>query len=229
MTPAEVSVIIPSLNEAANIGRAVGSAKSAGAGEVIVSDGGSDDETVAIAEQYEARVIRSPAGRGRQLREGAAAAAGRLLLFLHADNWLAENALLALCRHCDNRGDDGQCLWGGLRQQIESPRRVYRILEWGNAARIRFRGMPFGDQALFVTRSLYQQVGGFRELPLMEDVDLARRLRRVRWPDVLAADVYVDARRWERRGVVRQTIRNWGIQTAHLLGADEQHLFKWYR
>jgi rSAM/selenodomain-associated transferase 2 len=228
MTPAEVSVIIPALNEAERIDRAVRSARSAGAGEVIVSDGGSDDDTVAVARDAGASVIASPPGRGRQLRRGARHAGGGLLVFLHADNGLGENSLRAVCRLADHPADRGT-LWGGFRQQIESPRVIYRWLELGNAARIRCRGMPFGDQAMFVSRSLYDRVGGFAALPLMEDVDLSRRLRRIRWPRLVDAKVHVDPRRWEDRGVVRQTIRNWGIQTAHCFGVGEQRLSTWYR
>ncbi len=228
MTPAQVSVIIPAFNEADRIGRAIGSARAAGAGEVIVSDGGSEDETAAVAAAAGAGVIASPLGRGRQLQLGAQQAGGAVMVFLHADNWLGQDSLAAVCRLADNLADRGE-FWGGFRQRIESPRAIYRWLESGNAARIRCRGMPFGDQAVFVTRRLYDRVGGFAAVPLMEDVDLARRLRRIRWPRLVDADVHVDPRRWEHRGVVRQTIRNWGIQTAHFLGVGEHRLATWYR
>lgn len=228
MTPADVSVIIPTLNEAAGIGRAIESARTAGAEQIIISDGGSGDETVATASRANASVITSAAGRGNQLRCAAEQASGRVLLFLHADNWLAADSLRQLCVCCEKVGDP-QTVWGGFRQQIDSSRSIYRWIEAGNAARIRWRGMPFGDQAMFVAQRLYRQVGGFAALPLMEDVDLARRLRRVRWPLLVDAAVHVDPRRWQARGVVRQTIRNWGIQTAHFLGVSEQRLYKWYR
>jgi len=221
-------VIIPTLNEAERIDRAIRSAMSAGAGEVIVSDGGSEDDTAAVATEAGASVIGSPAGRGRQLQRGVRQASGALLVFLHADNRLGEDSLRAVCRLADNSANPEE-LWGGFRQRIESPRAIYRWLELGNAARIRYRGMPFGDQAMFVTRRLYDRVGGFAALPLMEDVDLSRRLRRIRWPTLVDAEVHVDPRRWEHRGVVRQTVRNWGIQTAHFVGVGEHRLSTWYR
>lgn len=228
MIPRDVSVIIPALNEAERIEAAIESVWQAGAGEIIVCDGGSDDATVKIAQQHRATVVHSPPGRGRQLAKGAEQASGDLLLFLHADNRLGEGCLEQLCR-CAPQTATVSLFWGGFRQQIDSQSFMYRILECGNAARIRFRGMPFGDQAMFVMRGLYDQVGGFPTTALMEDVLLSQALRRRCWPTLINRVIHVDSRRWQQRGVIRQTIRNWGIQLAHSFGVSEDRLAKWYR
>lgn len=228
MTPADVSVVIPALNEAQRVGRAVASAWEAGAGQVVVCDGGSEDDTVAEAARAGADLIAGPRGRGWQLRTGTEQARGEWLLFLHADNWLDPVGLRQLCRCVATRHPIEQT-WGGFKQTIDTEGAIYRALECGNAARIRLRGIPFGDQAMFVTRTLYDRVGGFPAVPLMEDVVLARRLRQLSWPVLVDARVHVDARRWRKRGVLRQTVRNWGIQSAHGLGVSEERLAEWYR
>lgn len=226
-TPEQVSVIIPTLNESQRIEFAVRSAVENGAGQVIVVDGGSNDDTMKIASQAGAQIFSSDRGRGNQLSVGAQNATGRIFVFLHADNRLAERSLNQLCRR-HSQNSEPTVFWGGFRQRIESEKWIFRWLEWGNDARIRLRGMPFGDQAMFVTRELYTTVGGFEAVPLMEDVVLAQKLRRKRWPVLIDARVHVDPRRWQKRGVAGQTIRNWAIQIAHASGVSEQRLAEYY-
>ncbi|QEF98069.1 N-glycosyltransferase [Stieleria maiorica] len=228
MTPRDVSVIIAALNEAERIEAAIGSAWKNGAGEVVVCDGGSEDRTAQLARQSAATVVQSQRGRGKQMAAGASASTRDMLLFLHADNRLGDGCLDALCRCVDRAGDPRAC-WGGFRQRIDAEDAIYRWLEWGNALRVRWRGVPFGDQAMFASRQLYEGVGGFQAVPLMEDVLLAQALRRRRWPLLVDGIVHIDARRWKSRGVIRQTARNWGIQIAHRLGVSEHRLERWYR
>ena len=220
-----ISVIIPALNEAANIVRAVTSAREGGADEVIVADGGSGDETCMLAELSGARVVSSPRGRAVQQNAGARVATGDVLLFLHADNWLAEKAI-AQVRSAAHRRKNSLC--GAFQQKIEASPFIYRLLERGNAERVRWLGLPYGDQAIFVTRDLFNQVGGFPEGPFLEDVLLMQRLRRLSWPLLMPGPVYVSPRRWEQRGVLRQTLRNWAILTAFSLGASPGRLDGWY-
>ena len=228
MNPDDFCVVIAALNEQSRIATAIESAFTCGAARVIVSDGGSDDETAEVARRSGAEVVKSSRGRGQQLRLGAEQATEEMLLFLHADNWLEADCLEAVCQLVAKRRSNAP-LWGGFRQAIEADHWQYRLLEWGNACRIRVRGIPFGDQAIFVQRRLYEQAGGIEPLPLMEDVILSRTLRRQSWPVLIDARVHVDARRWQKRGVVRQTLRNWGIQLAHRLGVSEDRLAGWYR
>ncbi|MEL6105291.1 MAG: TIGR04283 family arsenosugar biosynthesis glycosyltransferase, partial [Planctomycetota bacterium] len=227
MTPDDISVVIPAVNEAQRVDRAIRSAQKAGAEEIIVCDGGSDDATINVALQNGARICESEPGRGHQLRAGAAQATKPVLLFLHADNALSDGCLQQICVAV-NAAADPRLVWGGFRQRIDCARGLYRLLESGNAARIRYRGMPFGDQAMFVSKSIYEQVGGFEAIPLMEDVKLSRALRRIGWPMLLDGPVHVAARRWQQQGVIRQTARNWWIQLAHCAGVKEQCLSDWY-
>jgi rSAM/selenodomain-associated transferase 2 len=216
-------VVIPTRNEESVIAAAVTSALDAGAVDVIVSDGESNDDTMGRATAAGATtIIQSPPGRGTQLNRGAAAAAGDVVLFLHADNRLSTGCLRQICQ-C------GAPQWGAFRQQIESPGLVYRLLESGNAMRVKIRRMPFGDQAIFVNKELLDQQGGIADIALMEDVELSRRLRRSARPLLLEGPVFVDPRRWRKRGVLRQTLRNWTIQAAYALGVPAARLNSWYR
>ena len=222
MNPAEITVVIPALNEEQVIVRSVHSAFSAGATEVIVSDGGSRDDTIDRATEAGASaVVRSLPGRGVQMNSAAHLATGQFILFLHADNELPEQALRQICVH-------EEAAWGAFQQQIDSRRKVYRLIEWGNDLRIRWRKVPFGDQGMFVRRSLFEELGGFAEIPLMEDVELSHRLRKVQTPVLLQGPLQISARRWEERGVLRQTLTNWMIQLSYSRGISVEQLAQKY-
>ncbi|MEM1303631.1 MAG: TIGR04283 family arsenosugar biosynthesis glycosyltransferase [Planctomycetota bacterium] len=219
-----LSVVIPTLDEQACIARCVESALRLGAIEVVVADGGSVDATRGLAERAGAIVVQAPAGRGGQLNRGAEAAGGDTLLFLHADTRLPPEAAdqIASAFH------DPATVHGAFRQRIDAAERRYRWLEWGNALRVSRLGVPYGDQALFVRRSAFDDIGGFPDEPLMEDVVIARRLRRLCRPALLDGPLHVSARRWRRRGVVRQTLTNWTLLAAWSLGVPPKKLAAWY-
>jgi rSAM/selenodomain-associated transferase 2 len=220
-----ISVIIPALNEAANIGRAATSAWTAGADEVLVADGGSRDATRELAHQAGARVIESPPGRAVQQNAAAQAATGDVLLFLHADNWLAAASGMQICSALAA----SRRTHGALKQRIEADGWLYRCLELGNAERVRWCGLPYGDQAIFIRRAAFRAAGGWPAVPLMEDVLLMQRLRRQSWPLLLPGPVHVSPRRWQRHGIVRQTLRNLRLLAALSLGADPAQLASQYR
>lgn len=223
MTPRDICVVIPTLNEAAGIAAAIRSAN--GAGQIIVVDGGSADGTLEIAQAFEHVIsLVSKPSRGGQLSVGAARCQLKVVLFLHADCRLCPGAL----EHVANSVASGH-EWGALRQRIEAAGIQYRLLELGNAARVKLRGIPFGDQAMFVLAERLRQVGGIEAIPLMEDLRLARRLRCYSWPALTTASVMVSARRWSKRGVARQTVRNWLIQALHATGMAPEKLAKLYR
>lgn len=223
MTPGDISVVIPAINEEATVSRSVRSARAAGATEVIVVDGGSEDRTTRMASDAGAsKIVRSFPGRGIQLNSGALLAERDYLLFLHADNELGKHCLEQICAHPD-------APWGAFRQSIDSPRKIYRAIELGNAMRVRFRSIPFGDQAIFVRRSFFNEQGGFAEIPLMEDIDLGKRLRKLARPLLLEGPLTVSPRRWEQHGVLRQTLRNWSLQLSYALGASPESLRRRYR
>ena len=220
-----LSVIIPAINEAVSVGRAVDSAWDAGAAEVFVADGGSSDQTVQVAAERRAIVVNASPGRARQQNAAAREATGDVLLFLHADNWLAggvaEQVRTALA--------DSRRIHGALRQRIDAAGLANRILERGNAARVRLLGLPYGDQAIFVRKETFLAAGGFPDVALMEDVLLMQRLRRLSWPVLLPGPVCVSSRRWQKHGVVRQTIRNWTLLAGFAVGVSPERLAGYYR
>ena len=193
-----LSVVIPTLDAAHHLSRCL--ARLSGVEEIIVVDGGSRDETIAIAEAAGARVVVAPRGRGPQLRAGGEAARGDWLFFLHSDTVLATGWLDAVHAHA-SRSKRPAC----LRLRLDHPAWQARMIERGAAARVRLLGLPYGDQGLLVTRTHYQGAGGYRPLPLMEDVDLVRRLGRVA---MLRADAVTSAERWRRDGWFRRSARN---------------------
>ncbi len=223
MKPADISVVVPTLNEAETIERCVQSAQHAGAEQIIIADGGSIDATVDAAQRAGATdLVHSDPGRGIQMNQGAALATNEMILFLHADNRLSGECLNQICDHPG-------LVWGAFRQRIDAPHNSYRGLEFGNAMRVSVRGMPFGDQAIFVRREVFEQQGRFAELPLMEDVDFSRRMRKLAKPALLDGPVIISARRWQENGIVRQTFRNWMIQVAYKCGVSTDRLAEFYR
>ncbi len=218
------SVIIPVLNESGIMKKAISRAWAAGAFEVIVVDGGSDDNTAKFARQCNARLLTSDAGRGQQMNLGAAEASGEILLFQHADNWLPSNALHQISAAMSESDRHG----GGFRQKLQSNRWIYRLVEVGNAYRARYQRLVYGDQGMFVRRSVFEQLGGFAEIPLMEDYEFSQRCFRDSAPLLLDGPIHVDVRRWERNGVIRTTITNWRIARAWRRGVDANELYDVY-
>ena len=218
-----ISVVIPSRNEAGNVGLAVRSARAAGAGvEVLVVDGGSTDRTRDVAAAAGARVLVSALGRGIQLDRGAREATGAWLVFLHADTWLEEGwnrSLLELPR---------AVVGGAFRFAVDSPRRRYRLLEAGVAMRCRLLRLPFGDQGIFVRSDAYAASGGFPPFPLMEDVAFVRRLGRLGPLAFPRSRAVTSARRWERSGIVSTTLRNWGLLGLYAVGLPPRRLARLY-
>jgi rSAM/selenodomain-associated transferase 2 len=218
-----ISVIIPARNEEACVAAAVRSAWDAGADEVWVVDGESQDQTAQQAAHAGAQVVRCSPGRARQQNLGAMRSNADVLVFLHADCRLAATALQQL-----RQLPVARPIFGAYRQRIEAEGVAYRWLEWANALRVRWWGVPYGDQAIFVRRDLFVQVGGFPEEPILEDVLLAQRLKHLARPVLLEGPVWVSARRWKRYGVLRQTVRNRVLILAWLAGIPPCRLVGYY-
>lgn len=220
-----LSVIVPTLNEGDHLPRLLSDLSAIPAShEVIVVDGGSGDRTTDIARTARAIVIDGPAGRGSQLRRGAESARAPLLCFLHADIRLSTDAveLLASLAH------DPPAAACVFRLRIDSPGMAYRIIERGANLRTRAVGLPYGDQGLIVGRPAYEAVGGYPPIPLMEDVVLARALRSSAGIRLLPASVLVSARRWERDGPVRRTVKNLTLLARFLTGTPPERLVRRY-
>jgi rSAM/selenodomain-associated transferase 2 len=215
-----ISVVIPALDEAAHVERAIASVRDAD--ETIVVDGGSRDATVARALSAGACVLGTSRGRGAQLAHGAKRARGDWIIFLHADTALEpgwKDALLGL---------PSDVVGGAFRFAIDSARPAFRALEWGVAWRCRLLRLPFGDQGLFARRTTYASLGGFRPFPLMEDIDFVRRLGRAGPLAFPRARAFTSARRWERHGVVGATLRNAWLLAQFAAGRRPEDLARGY-
>ena len=221
-----VSVIIPTLDAASELPATL--AALAGTeiiGEVIVADGGSGDDTMAVAQAAGARIVNAPRGRGTQLAAGAAAARGDWLFFLHADCRLAPGWTAAVEAFVTASGAADRAGYFGFALDDGSPaaRRLEQIVAW----RCRALGLPYGDQGLLIARELYDAVGGFAALPLMEDVDLARRLGRRRLAP-LGLPAYASARRYREGGYVRRPLRNLVCLSLYFMRVPVRHIARLY-
>ncbi len=197
----KISVVIPTLNAAATLAETIAAVGSVD--EVIVADGGSLDATALQAQSAGARVIASPKGRGPQLAAGIAAATSEWLLLLHADTRLTPNWRLDAATHMRNNPAKAAYFRFMLDSADPRARRLERLVRW----RCRVLSLPYGDQGLLIHRDTLRQVGGMRPLPLMEDVDLIRRLGRRRLVGLTAGAV-TSAAKWERDGWYRRSGRN---------------------
>lgn len=218
-------IVMPTLDEEAALARHLPAALAA-ADLVVVSDGGSADRTLAIAEELGARVVRGEPGRGQQLNRGARAAlaAGAdLVVFVHADTALPPGAPAAL-RDAVARGARG----GAFLVRFDSELRKMRLGGWLVNLRTRWLRLPLGDQAQFATRETFEALGGFRDWPLLEDVDFAWRLRRAGAMTILDARVTTSARRFLEHGSLRTVATNWLIWLLFLLGVPPHRLARLY-
>ena len=219
-----LSVVIPTLDEAERITQSVSSAVG-GADEVLVVDGGSRDGTPDRAEAAGARVISSTPGRARQLGVGAEAARGDVLLFLHADTQLPVGWDAAVRQALA----DGAVVGGAFRFRFEDRSLVFRLLEWGTRLRVALLRLPYGDQALFVRRSVLDSIGGFPQVPIMEDLDLVAGLKRRGRLVLLALPATTSARRYRERGPLRTAARNLLAALAWACGCERGRIAVWYR
>jgi rSAM/selenodomain-associated transferase 2 len=223
-----ISVVVPAVNEAAALPGLLGDLAGLALPrvEVVVADGGSTDDTPAVAAANGATVVTAERGRGHQLRAGVAAAGAPLLCFLHADVRLDGPALTALAALALDP-TRWSSAWA-FRLRIDAAARAYRVVELGANLRSRVLALPYGDQGLVVARAAYDAVGGYPAVPLMEDVALVRALARRMPVRLLPAEVRVSARRWERDGVWRRSVRNLVILGRWLAGTSPERLVRVY-
>jgi rSAM/selenodomain-associated transferase 2 len=192
--------------------------------EVIVVDGGSRDGTADIARPLADAVVTAPRGRATQMNAGAAVAHGDVLLFLHADTRLPDDADRLIHEGLTRSGR----AWGRFDIAIEGHGALLAAVAGTMNLRSRLTGIATGDQAMFVTREAFAKVGGFADIALMEDIDLSRRLKRVSRPLCLRARVITSGRRWEQHGVVRTILLMWRLRLAYFLGAEPALLARRY-
>jgi rSAM/selenodomain-associated transferase 2 len=222
-----ISIIIPALNEAGSIERAIASTTPSVNTEVIVVDGGSVDDTMSLAQNMGAKVISSPAGRADQMNLGAQAATGDILLFLHADTGLPPEFDI-LVRAALASGQR-RSVAGAFPLKIDGDSPQLRWVEWGVNGRSHFFQMPYGDQALFLRADTFHEIGGFPALPIMEDFELVRRLKRLGKIAIVSAPVVTSGRRWLERGVLATTVINQMVILGYFLGVNGERLRQLYR
>jgi rSAM/selenodomain-associated transferase 2 len=225
-----LDIVIPTLNAATTIARTLSAASTARGVwpcRIVVCDGGSADDTVEIAHARGAQVITAPPGRGGQLAAGAAAAGGKSdwLLFLHADTVLSPDWVTAAGQFMDGAASGETAGYFRLRFDSDSPRA--RTVERWAAWRCRTLGLPYGDQGLLIKRTFYDRVGGYRDLPLMEDVDLMRRIGRQRLA-ALDAEAKTSAARYERDGWTLRPLRNLFCLSLFSLGVPPHLIMRIY-
>ncbi len=224
-----ISVIMPVLDESAGINEVISRIHTQGRGasiEIIVVDADRQGSTISAIVDRSVRKLTAEKGRARQMNCGAALASGSILLFLHADTILPPHAFaLILAAMADSR-----IVAGAFDLGIDTDRRIFRITEKYVSLRTRLTRVPFGDQSIFVRKDYFDGIGGYREIPIMEDVELMKRIRksgdRIR---IIPVKVRTSPRRYEREGVVCGSLRNWMMQILYALGVSPDWLVKWYR
>ncbi len=222
------SVVIPVLRESPIISQTIDHVFHTGSGfdlEVIVVDGDNKGQTIGYIKNREVIKILSSKGRGEQMNKGAFAASGEILLFLHADTELPEHAFETISLAME----DEQYTGGAFDLGIKSDRSIFRLIEKLANIRTRLTKIPYGDQAIFIKREFFDKVNGFKEIPVMEDVELMRRIKRLGSKIcIIPQKVKTSPRRWEEEGVVFCTLRNWALISLYSLGVDAGKLVKFY-
>jgi rSAM/selenodomain-associated transferase 2 len=219
-----VSVVIPTLNEAANIAQTLSLVRQAGECELVVVDGGSNDNTCEIAQRHADLALLAPRGRATQMNAGARAATGEVLLFLHADTVLPSK-FSELLRHAL---EDPTVIGGRFDVRLDASGWQFRMIETLMNMRSRLSRISTGDQAIFVRREMFLALGGFPELELMEDIEFSRRLKRAGKIACLRGQVLTSARRWRQDGVLRTILLMWMLRCAYFLGVPPQQLKAFY-
>lgn len=217
----KISIVIPVLNEAHHVSKVL--SIQATDIEIIVVDGGSQDETVGIAQSFGVKVLHSDPGRATQMNAGATIATGEILLFLHADTQLPLGFDQMI------RTALSSAIAGAFQLKIDLRLPGIRWIEWGINGRSRYLQLPYGDQAIFLKTAIFHQVGGFPNLPIMEDFELVRTLRQLGKIAIVPTPVLTSGRRWQKFGVWRTTIVNQIVIFAYLLGVSPQQIHAWYR
>jgi rSAM/selenodomain-associated transferase 2 len=220
-----LSVIVPALEEAEALPATLARARAGAIHELIVVDGGSRDATRALATPFADRVLTTERGRARQMNSGAAAATGDVLLFLHADTALPagfERAIAAALA-------DARVVGGRFDVRLEGASPGLRVVAAAINLRSRLTRIATGDQAIFARRAVFDALGGYPEIPLLEDVSFTRALKRAGRIACLRETVVTSARRWESRGVVRTVVLMWTLRLGYALGASPARLLRFYR
>ena len=219
----ELSIIIPVLNEADHLDEGLARLFSLrwveDDCEVIICDGGSQDDSLEIARRYSCRIEHSATGRALQMNRGAAVAQGRHLLFLHADSILPADL---------DQPFPGDARWGYFRLRLDNEAFVYRVIEFAINLRSRVTHVAGGDQGLYFARDFFQSLGAFPSIPLMEDVAICKLARRQTRPEIIESHLHSSPRRWQNNGVLKTILLMWSLRLAYFFGVDPARLHRIY-
>ncbi len=222
-----LSIIIPTLNEGAVLLPLLQSLqilRQAGQ-EIILSDGGSIDQTCALAQPLVDQIVHGPAGRAQQMNRGARQATGCWLWFVHADTRLTQQTVQTFGNYLQQT----QVGWGYCDLRFADQRQIFRVIAYLMRQRTRLSQIATGDQGIFVRHDLFVQIGGYATIPLMEDIALSRQLKRHCRPDCAPVQLTTSARRWQQRGVWRTILLMWWLRVAYFIGIPPTRLATWYR
>jgi len=220
----KISVIIPALNEEKTIASSLVALAALGPDEILVVDGGSQDRTVEICRKFPVEVAASERGRARQMNRGAALADGDVLLFLHADTRLPPSAFQDVAQALNKPG----CLGGRFDVELDGKHWMLKVIGALINCRSRVTRVGTGDQAIFVRREVFQRLGGYPDIPLMEDIAFARALKRAGEVACLRSRVVTSARRWESAGIWRTILKMWMLKCLYLAGVSPTRLKQYY-
>jgi len=223
----KLSIIIPVLNEGDDLLPTLKSLSYLKKcdHEIIIVDGGSQDNTLAIAKPYADIILTSEKGRARQMNYGASKANGDILWFLHADSLIPDNADQLIV----NALQQTHSVWGRFNIRLSGSKWVFRIIEQFINKRSRLTGIATGDQGIFVLRREFEKLNGYAELPLMEDINLTKRLKKISLPICLQQTIITSSRRWESNGVIKTVMLMWYLRFAYFIGTPADKLIRLYK
>ena len=220
----KISIIIPTLEEAQGIEKSLSRACALNPHEIIIADGGSQDDTVKTARNFTPNIIESEAGRALQMNTGAQIATGDILLFLHADSSISENGYSRIVEVMQ----DDETVGGAFSLEIDSRAKSLQLISALATLRSRKLNLVYGDQAFFVRKKVFQEMDGYAILPICEDLEFYQRLRKMGRVILLEEKATTSARRWQKEGILLTTLRNFLIATLFLMGFPPKLLSKWY-
>jgi rSAM/selenodomain-associated transferase 2 len=220
-----ISIVIPALNEAEIIVNTLLplQAMRKRQVEIILVDGGSTDTTIQLATPYIDQLVESIKGRALQMNAGAEVAQGDALWFLHADTVVPDAGDQRILQALQEGA------WGRFDVRLSGERTVLRVVEWWMNQRSCWSGISTGDQGIFIQRKLFKQLGGFPQIPLMEDIELSRKLKKIAAPACIHTPLITSSRRWEERGVMRTILLMWWLRLSYWAGVSPQRIAHWYR
>ena len=222
----KISIVIPTLNEAKDIQKTLALLQPLRerGHEIIISDGGSTDNTTKLAASLADKIISSAKSRASQMNTGAKKASGDILWFLHADTFIPENSDIIIRNHLQNSNK----VWGRFNIRLSGQHFLFRIIERMVNLRSKLTGIATGDQGIFIRQEYFKKLNGFSEIPLMEDIEISTRLKSFSSPICLTQKLITSSRRWEKHGILKTVFLMWQLRLAYFMGTSANKLARKY-